>query len=213
MISIIISSIRKRGLFETIKFIAYELSFDLKYKTNTAGYIELDSLDVTHKNKEHGAPYQAYNYYLLKLFFEQFKDRIQNSVFMDFGSGKGRVLMLSAIYGAKKSIGIEFSKELVDVCIDNLDAFRKNSKYDTEICVINADASEYKDLEDVDIFFFYNPFNETVMQKVLKNIGEQAGKDKKIMLVYISPVCGDLFEAHGFTLIYSYNNDLMVYQN
>lgn len=213
MLNLVIASIKKRGLIETMRFIAYELFFDFKYKTDTAGYIELNNLDIVNKNKEHGAAYQASNYYLLKLFFEQFKYKINNSVFMDFGSGKGRVLLLSSIYGAKKAIGVEFSKELVEICNENIANFQKKSKIKNEIKVLNQDASEYINIKDVDIFFFYNPFDDSIMRKVLENIISFSAKNKEILLVYVNPVHGELFHEYGFKTVYSYNNDLLVYSN
>lgn len=213
MISIILSSFKKRGIIETFKFIFYELSFDLKYNTKTAGYIELDLLEIANENKEHGSPYQASNYYLLKIFFEKFKDKIHNHVFMDFGCGKGRVLLMSALYGAKKSIGIEFSEELVNLCNDNIKNFKIKSKIQNELTVLHCDASKYIDIKDVDIFFFYNPFDDLIMRKVLENIITFGAKNKEILLVYINPVHGELFYEYGFKSIYSYNNDLLVYSN
>lgn len=213
MIKIILSSFKKRGIIETLKFIVYELSFDLKYNTKTAGYIELDSLDIINENKEHGCPYQASNYYLLKIFFEKFKDKVNNSVFLDFGSGKGRVLFLSALYGAKKAIGVEFSKELVEICHGNIENFQKKSKTKNELKVLHQDASEYVDIQDIDIFFFYNPFDDLIMRKVLTNIITFGAKNKEILLVYVNPVHRKLFNEYGFKTIYSYNNDLLVYSN
>lgn len=213
MISIIFSSFKKRGIIETFKFIVYELSFDLKYNTKTAGYIELDSLEIANANKEHGCPYQASNYYLLKIFFEKFKDKVHNSIFLDFGSGKGRVLFLSTLYGAKKAIGVEFSKELVEICHENIENFQKKSKTRNELKVLHQDASEYVDIKDVDIFFFYNPFDDSIMRKVLENILTFGAKNKEILLVYVNPVHGELFHEYGFKAVYSYNNDLLVYSN
>ncbi len=52
------------------------------------------------------------NYYLIEKAFEYLKDEKVNDGLVDFGCGKGRVLVVAAYYGFKSITGIDFSRTL-----------------------------------------------------------------------------------------------------
>ena len=111
---IIVNSVRKRGWIRTLIYIYSEYLFDFSHKVNTRGTLELKEMNVR-GNHDKGCQYQGVNYLSLKNFFEKYKVFISNKVIIDFGSGKGRILIMGMKYKAKKVIGVEFSKELIDI--------------------------------------------------------------------------------------------------
>ena len=94
-----------------------------------------------------------------------------NTVFVDFGCGKGRALLLAAEFGIKKVKGIEFCDKLSSIALNNIQ--RYSDKYNTssvEFEVINNDMSLYN-LDELDnLFYFYNPCDEYILDKVIHNI-------------------------------------------
>ena len=59
-------------------------------------------------------------------------------------------------------------------------------KVDAEVVI--GDATMYTDIDDYSIFFLYNPFGETAIAKVLKNIIKSIQrKNREVYIVYGNP--------------------------
>ena len=59
------------------------------------------------------------------------------------------------------------------------------------------------DKNDVDVFFFFNPFGRSVMQKVLENVKESINrKHRTIYVIYVNPQFFDCFIHENFEIIY-----------
>jgi len=104
----LVRSLRNRGIFGTLKFLWYELVFDLKYEVRTLGRKSLDGLTVKGVNIERGHAYQGYSYLYFAKVISQLPVDFGESVFIDIGSGKGRILIMAAECGFKRIIGVEF---------------------------------------------------------------------------------------------------------
>ena len=70
---------------------------------------------------------------------------------------------------SKKITGIDIDKNLLNICKRNIKNFRKNNYKPQKIKLINSDALKYK-INDENVFFFFNPFSNIILDKVLKNI-------------------------------------------
>lgn len=201
-------SIRKRGLVNTFKFVLYEYLFDFTHKVNTSGYMDLDNMDVV-GDKKFSTKYQGSNYFLLKNFFSKYSDYILNSDVVDFGSGKGRILIMAMEYKAKEVIGIEFSKELIDISKKNIYLYQNRNNLIDNVKLIHDDALNYKFSGKEKVIFFYNPFNDIILEPILKNIVQQK---QNIIVVYINPVYKNLFN-NFLTEIDNFSDELIVYSN
>ncbi|MBI4309134.1 MAG: class I SAM-dependent methyltransferase [Candidatus Omnitrophica bacterium] len=94
-----------------------------------------------------------------------FDKSVLEHTFVDFGCGKGRVLIMAERMGFKKLIGVEFSKKLYDICLRNLN--KVNSKAAQVVC---GDAVEYRLSGDTKTFYFCNPFEYCLFEQILNNI-------------------------------------------
>lgn len=206
-LTVLLNSTKKRGLFNTLQFIFYEYIFDSIYKVNTKGFITLDKLTTVGKI-DNSVQYQASNYFLLLKYFEKYKEFVKDKTIVDFGSGKGRVLILGMKYQAKKCIGIEFAKELIDICKDNLKNYKRRIRSKATYEVISDDVCDYKFSEEEDILFFYNPFNGIILNQIFEKISKLR---KEMTIVYINPVHRDLFEKY-FEEIDNLNNEVIIYK-
>lgn len=113
LLKIIRHSIKSRGLKETILIIINDLLFSLRYKVKFEESIPLNFLKISSANKINGISYQGSKYYYVKLAFRNLPVDFTQSFLIDFGSGKGNVLLMSHRLGFKKILGIEFAKDLV----------------------------------------------------------------------------------------------------
>lgn len=87
---------------------------------------------------------------------------------------------------------------MCDICRKNLDILKKN-----EITVYNCDAKEFSGYSDYDIYYFCNPFDETILSVVAAQIME-AHKNSKCWIYYLNPHQQERQEAitdAGFRLV------------
>lgn len=76
---------------------------------------------------------------------------------------------------------MEYTPELCDICRKNLDILKLD-----QIKVFNCDAKEFDGYGDYDIFYFCNPFDETILYVVAKKIIE-AHPDSPCWIYYLNP--------------------------
>ena len=192
------NSFKKRGVLNTIGLAYNEIRFDYKYKLDTKKIIDLDSLNVIGKNKMFGQNYQGVNISNFKKVLSKLQIDFSESVFIDFGCGKGRALILANEFGFRKIIGIEFAEVLYDNCLQNIEIVKK--KYTiSEIEVQLLDAVSYVIPDNANVFCFFNPFNEIILSRVIDNIiSSQNRRKRKMYIIYFSPFHEEIILKQGF---------------
>lgn len=90
-------------------------------------------------------------------------------VLIDFGSGKGRVLAMAAMYPFGRIIGVERSPHLNDIARQNIDRARRWLRC-TRLDIVTADAAAYPIPDDVTIVYFASPFRGSTLDAVLDNV-------------------------------------------
>lgn len=120
---------------------------------------------------------------------------------IDFGCGKGRVLIMAERMGFKKIIGIEYSKKMYDICLQNLKKVKAS-----RVKVVCGDATEYQPAEDVKTFYFCNPFEYVLFEKVLANIKKMLRSTGKTgYIVYIDPRKFGRLDPKEYELLHDFN--------
>jgi predicted RNA methylase len=89
-------------------------------------------------------------------------------IFIDFGSGNGRMLFVAARHGFTHLCGIELRRELHNQASKNARECRHVNSGLIESLNINASVYEFPDEKLV--LFFFNPFGSEVMAKVLEKL-------------------------------------------
>ena len=98
--------------------------FDRKFGVDTdgefGGWTFLSDLNIPSPNWIEGHNYAGIEPERFFAIFEKLPVRFEDFVFIDFGSGKGRALLLASEYPFKKIIGIEFSPQLNAIAKRNI---------------------------------------------------------------------------------------------
>jgi SAM-dependent methyltransferase len=185
-----VNSLRRRGLKPTLRYIrayADDAWFDRRYGVQTDRWVDLKDLEVVGDNKDQGGNYQP-------IKADQFRSAIRyfqiptNGVFVDYGSGKGRVLFLAILYGFHRVAGIEFAPALCDEARRNFERFRRRTGREFDAHVVNVDAADYAVDDDDSVFFLNNPFRRRVLEQVLDNIRRSlVSRPRSIHIVYVNP--------------------------
>ena len=112
--------------------------------------------------------------------------------FVDFGSGKGRVLIAAAERPFLRVVGVEYSRDLHEAAVANIGSAKRIKCRDTtSLCM---DAAEFSIPETPCVLYFYNPFRGETMDRVLSNIQASLTRaPRPLFLVYVNPVLHDVF--------------------
>jgi 16S rRNA G966 N2-methylase RsmD len=193
----VLRNIRKVGLVTTLRYITSDLFFDMKYRIDTINTAQLEALEIDSQNKAVGNYYEGTNAYIFQKMISRVELDPSQSVFVDFGSGKGKAMFMAAERGFRKVIGVEFSIELVEVCRRNLDIFKAKSKSKTEFEIHHMDASEYQIPPEANLLFFSNPFNEELTDMVIDNVLKSHDQaPREVWVVHLHPQGNLAFVKH-----------------
>jgi SAM-dependent methyltransferase len=178
---------------------AADREFDEAHGTDTGGTIHLSRLHVAGGNWESGFSYEAVDPRKFTDTLEAAKLHHEDYVFIDFGSGKGRALLLASAYPFRQIIGVEFAEELHRVAEQNVARYRAARQLCTDIRPMCADAVTFPIPREPVALYFNNPFDATVMGKVLENIRRSHAECPRAMVVlYSTPVLDGLLAGAGF---------------
>lgn len=150
----------------------------------TAGRVELDELGVAGRDRWR---YEPAEWRALPRILHRGEIGPED-VFLDFGSGMGRVVLQAARYGPRRVIGVELAPELDEIARDNVERNRERLKCN-DIELHTADAIEFELPDDVTIFFFNNPFTGEIFARVMEKIvASIEANPRHVRIVYRNPL-------------------------
>jgi hypothetical protein len=163
-------------IFDRIKLILvpyFDYWFDLKYGVDTCRImVHGDESDIGSDEKKAAIRYEPTPVNALRSILKQLPINHSEFTFIDYGSGKGRALLLASEHPFKKIIGIELSKKLHECAENNIKKWKCNNQKCTDIKLWNANATQFKLPIDPLIIFFFTPFFGDVKDLVIRNIQE-----------------------------------------
>jgi len=176
-----------------------EHEFDAQYAIDTAGVVHLRSLEIESANRDFGVRYEATNPEWFRELMGALPIEYPEFVFVDFGAGKGRALALASEFPFRRIVGVEFSADLTAAARRNLASFRSDRQQCREFEVVCTDAVDFEIPDDPAVLYFYNPFGEPVLSRVLANIRrsyEEAPRELYLVVTGDAPL--GAFTAAGF---------------
>jgi SAM-dependent methyltransferase len=160
--------------------------WDRKYGVATAGIVQLGELRIESLNRDDGERYQGSHPARFRELINSIPANLTEYTFVDFGSGKGRALLLASEFPFKRVIGVEFSPELNDCAQQNLRRFPARLQRCRNIELVTADVVDYDLPLDPCVLYFYNPFGEFVLRRVLDNVRASVEQSPRpIFLVFV----------------------------
>lgn len=196
--------LRNWGVSLAIFTIYHEIRGEKKYGIQTSGFNNLKKLKVVSSNKASAFIYQPVNYYMAEKAFNHLILNKPKGSFVDYGSGQGRILAVSAHFGFTDITGIEFAPDLCETAGKNADKVLKKIP-DAQFSILCMDATKYAVKDSDTVFSFFNPFNGRIMLQVVKNILKSLKvAPRDIYIVYFNPTEKEIFLAAGFTEIWYY---------
>jgi hypothetical protein len=193
-------SIKNRGFGFTLRLMWNEGKYERKLGIKTLSIKNLEGLTLVGEHAEDAHHYQGASYYILYELFSQLKT--QHKGFVDMGCGKGRAMIVAADAGFKSVHGIDLAKELCEEAEENI--LKVRHRYpQTVFSVHHANAVSWEIPKGINTIYFFNPFPENVMTKVISNIKKSLREYPRVLeVIYVNPKFLDLFTSSGFTITY-----------
>jgi len=109
------------------------------------------------------------------------------SVFVDYGAGKGRAMILAAeSHNFKKIKGMEFSATLYESAKKNIQTYTRKTGLDI-FALHHIDVVNYQVQPEDSTFYFFNPFNEHILKQCLEKIQHSLNENPRpAVLIYQS---------------------------
>ena len=177
--------------------------FDARLGTDTSGIREIGSLDITSDSAPYAVRYQPSSEQTVRTLIQQLEIEPARCSFIDFGSGKGRVLLVAAELPFKEILGIEFSRELHEIALRNIARLRSKVDPNRRVRAICGDAVAFELPANDLVCYFYNPFGPPVMSRVVERlVSHHERSGCRVIVIYVDPRHRDIFEQTGkFTVI------------
>ncbi len=158
--------------------------FDRRYGVRTDGEITAEDLGLP------DARYEGYMPAGLRSLRRVLppRDVDDDDVFLDLGSGKGRVVLQAAMrYPFRRVHGVELDPRLHAVAEENLTALRGRLRC-PDVRLVRSDVLDYDIPPEVTVVFLYNPFKGAVFQAVLDRLLASVDhRPRRLRIVYGNP--------------------------
>jgi hypothetical protein len=147
----------------------------------TSGQVELPELGL---GDEHAQPYVPSDWFALRRAMRGLAVRPGDAL-LDYGVGKGRVLIAAGRRPFSRLIGIDLSPLLVETARANLARRRLRVR---DVVVEVADAAAYAVPDDVTVAYLFCPFTGPTFAAVVDRLLEsQDRRPRRMLLVYMAP--------------------------
>ncbi|HID81418.1 MAG TPA: class I SAM-dependent methyltransferase [Chromatiales bacterium] len=182
----IVSKTQEYGPIGALHWLTYQLTrrwreWRLGLRTG-----ELD-LGIVQPDEGDNNGYEPVDYLCFDIIMDHIDVIPNESVFLDYGCGKGRAVILAALYPFKKVIGVELSPVMSAVARQHVHGASKNLTAQ-EVEIVTTDARTFSVPDDVTHIFMFNPFLGEVLKGVLNQIQASLHrKERRLTIMYILP--------------------------
>jgi tRNA1(Val) A37 N6-methylase TrmN6 len=119
-------------------------------------------------------------------------------IFLDFGSGKERALFIAAEHPFRQIIGAEYSRELHETAMRNVQTYRNPAQKCFNITPVRADATTFSLPEFPTICFMNNPYDETLVAKTARHIHRSLrSAPRPFFIIYMNAYYTGSFDTAG----------------
>ncbi|MCX6243074.1 MAG: class I SAM-dependent methyltransferase [Bacteroidetes bacterium] len=203
MIKRIINGLRKRGILNALRAFYSKYWFEIRYGLKMNPSMKRDFFGKGKTMQQGHTWYEPISHYTFDRMMKSLDWNFRESTFMDFGCGKGAALLLASRYGFKKCMGVEYNQSLADDCMSIIGKFIKRTKREFTHEIICCDATTYVIPPDVNVFYFFNPFDSALMDIVMQNIDLSLAVAKRpILVLYFNALHKEVIEKYGYKKIY-----------
>jgi predicted RNA methylase len=197
----IVASLREVGplirevLFRTEERAERADAFDGQRGTDTSGMVMPWELKDQSNAPIDGNPYASLTSARIRELLVAAESGASETVLVDLGSGKGRVLLVAQEFPFKRIVGVEWSGELHAIAQTNVAIAAVSGQVpDARFELLQMDAAAYAFPTEPLVVFLFNPFGAATMAHVVANLElTLAAYPRRVIVIYANPLHGDFF--------------------
>ena len=189
-------------------------TFDKLWNVQTDGNEDLSELRIIDReNYLLGNRYGATSPETFAEIISSYPFPCEECVFVDCGSGKGRVLLLASEFPFRRIIGVEFASDLNQIAKDNLTKYTSATQKCKDLEVVCADATTFSLPPAPTVLFMANPFEGEVMQKFLGHVEKSLYESPRpFFVLYRNPRHADLWDKSTYFVRVRTTEQFIVYK-
>ena len=192
---------------------AEAIAFDQQYQLDTATTIRAEKLPTAHPHWVHAGHYEPIAAELFSDMMAHVPVMHADYTFVDYGSGKGKALLLASHYPFKQVIGIELVHALHATAERNITRYTHPDQQCRRLVSVHMDATAFRLPDEPLVLLFYNPFGEAVMRAVLAHIESSLSAcPRPLYVLYANPVHRGLFDRAPFLSLVARGQHHLVYR-
>lgn len=160
--------------------------------------VPLSGLTIIGNNREHGHDYRPTPCQLFEWTLAAIDYDLSKLTFVDYGAGKGRVMLLASEHPFAAVGGIEFAEELHDAATMNIQQYPRSRMQCRNVECVLEDASQVGAPDGEAVHYFFNPFSREVFAEVLNTlVVSYRQRPRRLYLILVDPVATDLVDNSG----------------
>jgi SAM-dependent methyltransferase len=150
---------------------------------STGGIIPGHELSANPDSRE----YEAISYQCLDAAFTHVGIRPAEQVFLDYGCGKGRAVIVAATYPFRRVIGVEINEGLARIAAENILKARRRIVC-TKVEILTTDATTFAVPDEVSCILLFNSFTGATLASVIAQIERSlARQPRPLTIIYARP--------------------------
>lgn len=171
-----------------------------RFGLETSDVVELSELDLADDTRNNYIPS---GWGTMKRI-SQTREITSKDVFVDFGSGKGRMVFMAALYPFKRVVGIELATDLHRIAEANIAKNRQRLRCH-DVQLVNQDVLTFEIPHDMTFAYFFNPFTGDVFKRVIDGIGASLREHpRRLTIIYTNPVMHEYLAAQPWIEVRQY---------
>ena len=172
-------------------------AFDEERGVDTASWVRVPELDTTSANVAHAVRYEPSSVEEFGLLMDKLELDHRDFTFVDYGSGKGRALMLAAGFPFKRIVGVEFAESLNEIARRNVATLGADA---ARVDIVLLDATEFDPPPGPVVLYFFDPFDVPLLHGVLDRVLASLAQDPRPAYIVLTgpPELAAAVEQRGF---------------
>ena len=158
------------------------------------------------------SPYQPTDPALFHEMISKLEINFPEFVFIDVGSGKGRVLLMAADYPFRRIVGLELLPELHQIAQENIRKYKSESQKCFVIQSVLANACEFEFPPDPLVLYLFNPLPESALVIFLQNLERSIRENPRpVFLLYHNPLLERVLSSRSWLSRISGTHQFSIY--
>jgi hypothetical protein len=160
------------------------------YGIHTDALMDLSELNIANEERK---PYSPTDYSDFQTIIRALAIDPKDHVFLDYGAGMGRVMVLAACYPFRRVLGVEIASDLTKIAKNNINRNHHRLRCQ-DIQITTCDAALYEIPPEVTLFYFNNPFYGETLRTVFRKIHALAASSSQPVLLVCNLPLKSAFE-------------------